>query len=104
MIALLWLVPSAIGVGIGLTAFLARRLPFVLAGIPVLAYIAYVAWLGIRVAACPHCDAGDGDRLYYFPLLTGLYGIFLGLFLLGVALSTRAVRILSKRSRSAQRP
>jgi hypothetical protein len=78
MLALLWLVPFAGGTAIGLSGIVVRRLPLISAATFLFVYVVFVGWYGIRTAACPHCSAGDGDRLYYLPLLAGFYGIALG--------------------------
>jgi hypothetical protein len=104
MFALMWLVPFALGLAIGLSGIVVGRLPLVAAVIFLCAYVGFIAWYGVRTAACPHCNAGDGDRLYYLPLLAGFYGSILGSLLAGIALGAAAGRPFARKHRKRSQP
>jgi hypothetical protein len=104
MFALLWLVPFTVGTAIGLSGVFTRRLPLVMAAMLISGYVAFVAWYGVRTAACPHCNAGDGDRLYYLPIYAGFWGSILGALLLGIAAGALAGRPFGQRHRKRSQP
>jgi hypothetical protein len=103
MLALLWLVPFAAGTAIGLSGIVVRRLPLISAATFLFVYVVFVGSYGIRTAACPHCNAGDGDRLYYLPLLAGFYGSILGALLAGLVFGAVAGRPFAQRRRRRSR-
>lgn len=70
-----------------------ERAPWVLAGILVLGYLGLVGWMGIHTARCPSCDAGDGDRVYYF-WLDSIVATFLAVWALGCVLVGASVSSL----------
>ncbi len=62
---------------IGAAGYFYRPVPWLLAGLVVLAYLTFVAWMAVGVAGCPHCEEHDGfDRLSWFTIVTLLYGFF----------------------------
>jgi len=104
MLALMWLVPFALGTAIGLSGVFTRRLPVVVAAMLIFGYVAFIGWYVARTVACPHCNAGDGDRLYYLPLLAGFYGSILGALLAGLVFGALAARPFAQKRRKRSRP
>jgi len=104
MFALMWLVPFALGTAIGLSGVFTRRLPVVVAAMLIFGYVAFIGWYVARTVACPHCNAGDGDRLYYLPLLAGFYGSILGALLAGLVFGALAARPFAQKRRKRSRP
>jgi hypothetical protein len=104
MLALLWLVPFAAGTAIGLSGIVVRRLPLISAATFLFVYVVFVGWFGIRTAACPHCNAGDGDRLYYLQIYAWFYGSILGSLVAGIALGAVAARPFAQKRRKRSRP
>jgi membrane protein implicated in regulation of membrane protease activity len=94
LLILVALVPVPFAIGLSGIKF--RRLPMIAGALLCLAYLAFLAGLGVWTAACPHCNYGDNYR-YVVMILTALaYGIslFVALSMMTVgALTARAVRM-----------
>ena len=86
MLALVCLIPLAIGMVIGLTRIIAGRIPLIMAGLAIIVSVLLVAWIGAWAAACPHCGVGWEDtRESMFGVYLVLVGIALASLVAGIA-------------------
>ena len=82
------LVSLGIALATALVRLFWRPTPWALAGLVALGYAGTMAWLGIHTAQCPHCDAGDGDRIYYLQLDAWFFGFAAAWVLLCIGTGT----------------
>jgi ABC-type branched-subunit amino acid transport system permease subunit len=94
-LALVWLIPLAIGLPLGFTRITSGRLPLISAGLLVFLYVAFfaIAYFATGTASCPHCTAGHDDSRRFvfeswllivgFLVLLQLVGIVAGAFIAG---------------------
>jgi hypothetical protein len=83
------------GIIIGLMRVRFRRLPWIAAGLFVVAYLLYFAAYGIYAAQCADCVGGLGETRGDMLLIAGLFfGLMLVLTLAGIALGARLTVLL----------
>ena len=90
-----------IGIIIGLLRVRFRRLPWIAAGLLVLAYLLYFAAYGAYAAQCWSCKAGLSEtRGESFTVATIFFGMLAALTLAGIALGARLTILLGRLSRT----
>jgi hypothetical protein len=85
------------GIIIGLMRVRFRRLPWIAAGLVVLAYLLYFAAYGTYAAQCWSCAGGLSETRGDMLLIAGLFfGLMLALTLAGIALGARLTVLLAR--------
>jgi hypothetical protein len=86
-----------LGIIIGLLRVRFRRLPWIAAGLVVLAYLLYFAAYGTYAAQCWSCEGGLSETRGDMLLIAGMFfGLMLALTLAGIALGARLTVLLAR--------